>query len=117
MKYAPARSHLSQKEREMSSIATIAMQFFDACEQGKGWQACKPYCKPDATFASQAEPLAEVRTLQQYADWMQGLMKIMPDGRYDIRSFATDAERNNVTAFAVFSGTHTGEGGPPPTGK
>jgi len=43
----------------MSSIATVAMQFFDACEKGKGWEACK----------------------------------------------------------AVFSGTHTGEGGPPPTGK
>ena len=29
----------------MSSIATIAMQFFDACEKGKGWAACKSYCK------------------------------------------------------------------------
>jgi predicted ester cyclase len=95
----------------MSAIATIAMQFFDACEKGKGWEACKSYCKPDATFSAQAEPLAEVRTLQQYADWMQGLMKMMPDGRYDLKSFATDAERNNVTAYAVFSGTHTGQGG------
>ena len=101
----------------MSSIATIAMQFFDACEKGKGWEACKSHCKADATFSSQAEPLAEIGTLQQYADWMQGLMKIMPNGRYELKSFATDAERNNVTAFAVFSGTHTGEGGPPPTGK
>jgi hypothetical protein len=77
----------------MSSIATVAAQFFDACEKGKGWEACKSYCKPDATFASQAEPLAEIGTLQQYADWMQGLMKIMPNGRYDLKSFATDAER------------------------
>jgi len=31
---------------------------------------------------------------------------------------ATDHERNNVSAYGVFSGTHTGEGGPvPPTGK
>jgi predicted ester cyclase len=35
-----------------------------------------------------------------------------------VRSFAADHERNNITAYAVFSGTHTGEGGPvPPTGK
>ena len=42
----------------------------------------------------------------------------MPDASYVIRSFAVDDERGNVTAYGVFSGTHTGEGGPvPPTGK
>ena len=61
--------------------------------------------------------MAEVKTLQGYTDWMQGLMKMMPDGRYDLKSFAIDNERNNVTAYAVFRATHTGEGGPPPTGK
>jgi len=30
---------------------------------------------------------------------------------------ATDGERNNVTAYGVFSGTHTGPGPVPPTGK
>ncbi|WIM09178.1 ester cyclase [Enhydrobacter sp.] len=101
----------------MSQIADVASRFFVACEAGKGWEGCKAYCRPDATFASQAEPLADLKTLQQYADWMKGLMKMMPDGRYELRSFATDAERGNVTAYAVFSATHTGEGGPPPTGK
>jgi len=42
----------------------------------------------------------------------------MPDGRYDLRSFATDEQRKRVCAYAVFFGTHTGLGGPvPPTGK
>jgi predicted ester cyclase len=42
----------------------------------------------------------------------------MPDGRYEIKSFATDADRSCVCAYGVFSATHTGEGGPcPPTGK
>jgi len=42
----------------------------------------------------------------------------MPDASYDLKSWAVDAERNNVSAYAVFSATHTGEGGPcPPTGK
>jgi predicted ester cyclase len=102
----------------MPSIAKVAMEFFEACEAGKGWDACKAYCKPDATFAAQAEPLADVRTLQQYTDWMKGLMMIMPDGRYELRSFAADETRKNVSAYAVFSGTHTGQGGPvPPTGR
>ena len=101
----------------MASISDTAMTFFEACEAGKGWEACKAYCVSKASFSSQAEPLAEIETLQQYADWMQGLMKMMPDGRYDLKAFATDSRRNNVTAYAVFKGTHTGEGGPPPTGK
>jgi predicted ester cyclase len=42
----------------------------------------------------------------------------VPDGSYELRSFSVDVERGNVSAYAVFSGTHTGEGGPvPPTGK
>ena len=98
----------------MASMSDVAMKFFEACEAGKGWEACKSHCAPNASFSSQAEPLADVKTLAQYADWMQGLMKMMPDGRYDLKSFATDARRNNVTAYAVFKATHTGEGGPPP---
>jgi predicted ester cyclase len=102
----------------MSTIAKIAREFFDACEAGKGWDACKAYCRPDATFAAQAEPLDGVRTLEQYTDWMKGLMSFMPDGRYALKSFAVDDERKNVSAYAVFIGTHTGQGGPcPPTGK
>lgn len=102
----------------MASIAKIAREFFDACEAGKGWEVCQAYCRPNATFAAQAEPLADVRTLEQYTEWMKGLMGILPDGRYELKSFATDDERKNVSAYAVFSGTHTGQGGPcPPTGK
>ena len=102
----------------MASITNVAREFFDACEAGKGWEVCKEYSKPNATFAAQAEPLADVKSLEQYTDWMKGLMMIMPDGRYEVRSFATDEARKSVCAYGVFSGTHTGEGGPcPPTGK
>jgi predicted ester cyclase len=102
----------------MTSIAGTARKFFDACETGKGWEGCKGYCTPNATFAAQAEPLADTKTLQQYADWMKGLLTFIPDGRYDLKSFAVDEERKNVSAYAVFHGTHTGQGGPvPPTGK
>lgn len=102
----------------MSSITDTAMKFFEACETGKGWEECKKYCTADGTFSAQAEPLADVHSLEQYTEWMKGLLTFMSDTRYEIKSFATDNERNNVSAYAVFSGKHTGEGGPcPPTGK
>jgi len=102
----------------MASITTIAEAFFTACDTGQGWERCSAYCVPNATFRAQAEPLLEVKTLAQYAEWMKGMMKVFPDGRYAIKSFATDPVRNNVAIYAVFHGTHTGTGGPvPPTGR
>ncbi|HYW70549.1 MAG TPA: ester cyclase, partial [Pyrinomonadaceae bacterium] len=53
-----------------------------------------------------------------YTDWMKGIMTVLPDGHYEVKSFATDLARNNVAAYGVFHGTHTGPGGPvPPTGR
>jgi steroid delta-isomerase-like uncharacterized protein len=102
----------------MGSITNIAEAFFEACETGKGWEGCAAYCTPDATFSAQAEPLAEVKTLAQYADWMKGMTTVFPDARYELKSFATDAARNNVAAYAIFHATHTGPGAPvPPTGR
>lgn len=102
----------------MSGIGDTAAQFFGACETGEGWEGCKQFCHAEATFAAQAEALADVETLEGYTDWMKGLFTPVPDGRYELRAFAVDDARSNVTAFAVFHGTHTNEGGPvPPTGK
>jgi predicted ester cyclase len=101
---------------QTTSIATVAEAFFEACETGKGWEVCRAYCTPNATFAAQAEPLLDVKTLAQYTDWMKGMLTVLPDARYEVKSFATDSVRNNVAAYGVFFGTHTGEGGPvPPT--
>ena len=101
-----------------TTIADTALAFFDACETGQGWEGCSAYCHADATFAVQAEPLADLSTVKEYADWMKGLLAFVPDGSYELKAFALDEERNSVCAYAVFSGTHTGEGGPmPPTGK
>ena len=86
----------------MASITAIANDFFAACETGKGWEACKAYCAPNATFAAQAEPLSGIKTIAEYTDWMKGLMTIMPDGSYEVKSFATDTERKNVAAYVSF---------------
>src|SRR5580700_827174 len=102
----------------MTSITSVAEALFGACETGKGWQTCSASCTPNATFSAQAEPLFDVKTLEQYTDWMKGLMAVLPDARYEVKSFATDAVRNNVAAYGVFQATHTGAGGPvPPTGR
>ena len=102
----------------MPDIEATAHAFFDACETGKGWDTCKDWCHENASFSSQAEPIAEMTTLAEYVEWMKGLLTPVPDGRYEIKSFAVDKERNSVCGFAVFSGTNSAEGGPvPPTGK
>ena len=100
------------------SIKETAEQFFDACETGKGWEGCEAYCHAGATFSAQAGALEGVDTLEGYTDWMKGLFTPVPDASYEVRSFAVDDARKNVTAYGVFRGTHTGEGGPvPPTGN
>ena len=102
----------------MSNINEQAKQFFDACETGKGWEACKTYCHPGATFSAQAAAIADIDNLEGYTEWMKNLLTPIPDGRYELQSFSVDEERNCVTAFAVFHGTQTGPGGPSePTGK
>jgi steroid delta-isomerase-like uncharacterized protein len=103
---------------ETMSITSVAEAFFNACETGKGWESCVEYCTPSATFSAQAEPLLDVKTLAQYSNWMKGILSVLPDANYELRSFATDNAQNNVAAYAVFHGTHTGQGGPvPPTGQ
>lgn len=96
----------------MTSISNIASQFFRACQAGLGYDACKAYCTANATFSAQCEPLANIKSVQDYSEWAKMLLKVLPDGHYDLVSFATDEKRKCVMAYAVFHGTHTGDGGP-----
>jgi predicted ester cyclase len=98
------------------TISQSARDFFEACETGQGGDACMAWCHDGATFSCQADALADVTTVAGYADWMKGLLGPIPDGRYELKAFATDEERGTVVAAAVFHGTHSGDGGPiPPT--
>ena len=102
----------------MSNIVGPAKQFFEACETGQGWDACKAFCDPDATFSSQTGVLAEISTLEDYTEWMKGLLTPVPDGHYELKFFAADEADESVAAFSIFHGTQTGPGGPvPPTGN
>jgi predicted ester cyclase len=102
----------------MSAVLAPAQKFFDACETGKGWDACQAYCHPGASFASQTGALAGISTVAAYCEWMKDLLTPIPDGRYELKFFEADSADTAVTAVAVFHGTHTGPGGPvPATGK
>ena len=95
-----------------------ATRFFHACESSEGWEACRQYVEPGASFEAQAGPLAEVATVEDYAEWMVDVASWMPDGRYDLHTSAWDEENRAATFFATFHGHHTGEGGPvPPTNR
>ncbi|MBL6458309.1 nuclear transport factor 2 family protein [Belnapia sp. T6] len=100
----------------MSNMET-ARAFFEACETGQGWEACRPACAEGATFAAQAGALADVTTLQQYTEWMKGILTVLTDGTYELKAFAEDPERGQVCAFATFIGTHKAGGPVPPTGR
>ena len=40
--------------------------------------------------------------IQEYTDRMKGLLTLMPDGRYKLKSFATDDVRESLCAYGVF---------------
>lgn len=101
----------------MTMIDT-ATAFFEACETGKGWDACKSFCTDSASFSCQSDALADTKTLDAYAEWMKGLLTPVPDGHYVLKAFALDEARRTAVVAAEFHGTQTGEGGPgAPTGK
>lgn len=68
------------------SITETARAFFEACETGKGWAGCAHYCNADASFSCQADALAEIASLEGYADWMRDLFGPIPDGHYELKA-------------------------------
>ena len=64
----------------MSNNLNQAMLFFDACETGKGWDGCREYCHPDASFSAQSGVLSEINTLEGYSEWMNNLLTPVPGG-------------------------------------
>jgi steroid delta-isomerase-like uncharacterized protein len=102
----------------MSIILDPAKSFFEACETGKGWEACRAYCNSDATFSSQTGALADISTVEDYCEWMKNFFTPVPDAHYELKFIAADESDSSVAAVAIFRGTQTGPGGPvPPTGN
>jgi hypothetical protein len=94
---------------DTASFTENALAFFDAVETGKGWEACSAYCDRDATFEAQADALADVHTLRDYAEWMKGMLAVLPDARYELKSFAVDAEHQNIAASTARTAATAGQ--------
>ena len=101
----------------MSQIKETAAQFIDACDAGRGWEACRQFCHEGATFAAQADALADIGTLEAYTEWAKGLLGPLPDARYELKSLTVDEDGGSACGFSVFLGTNTGDGPVPPTGN
>ena len=87
-------------------------------KQVKGGKSARIFATKERLFLCQSSALADVNTIDNYSEWMKGLLIPIPDGHYELKAFASDDERDVVLASAVFHGTHTGDGGPlPATGK
>lgn len=97
----------------------VATSFFHACESLKGRAGCASFVAEDASFEAQSEPIADVSTVLEYCDWMQGLGSGPLAGcSYEIVSSSFDTSTNTALFLGVFTGKHVGEGGPvSPTGK
>lgn len=96
-----------------------AVAFFHACESAKGWEGCREYAEPDASFPSAVEAFTGVETLREYCDGIQASFTTTFVGSdYALVAAGYDAERRVALLQAVSYAVHTGEGGPvPPTHK
>ena len=96
-----------------------AKAFFEACEAPEGWAGCQQYVADGATFSAQCEPIAEMTTIQEYADGMYGFGTVTePEAKFELHASALDEANNTAIFFATCHAKHTDEGGPvPPTGR
>jgi hypothetical protein len=96
-----------------------AKKFFDACETPLGWDGCRDYCVDGASFDAQSEPLVDVKTIEDYANWMHGFGTVTSKGStYTLHSQSWDDDSSTAIFFATYHAKHVGDGGPvPPTGQ
>jgi hypothetical protein len=95
-----------------------ARKFFEACEASEGWEGCKAYVVDGASFTAQSEPLADVKSIKDYCEWMAGVGVFAPGATYDLHVACYDESTRTAIFFATFHLRHTGEGGPvPPTNQ
>jgi hypothetical protein len=108
----------NQEEPQMSAFDS-ATKFFHACDSLKGWGECEQYVAEGAAFSAQCEPLVDIKTVEDYVNWMTGFGSNTAAGcSYDLHTSAYDDANATALYFATFTGSHVGDGGPvPPTNK
>lgn len=102
----------------MTAITATARAFFAAGETGEGWAPGAARRRPGASLSSQAEPLAAVTSLADDTGGRGGCRSRSRTATTSSRRSPSTRHPRSLGAFATFTGTHTGAGGPvPPTGK
>ena len=79
----------------------VAEKFFWPCDEGKGWEACKKYCHPNATFKTDADTLIHLDRLEDYVEWMKDAHSMLANTKFEIKSIAEDKKRGMVLLYAI----------------
>ena len=102
------------KALEHANIAQLA------CDDCKGFEACKEYVAEGAPFYCQAATFADLKTVEDYAEWCVGLAKACPGYSFDVHNKVWDETTRTAIFFCTYHATHTspeGHGPDEPTGK
>ena len=77
-------------------------------DSGKGFEACQAYCiEGGASFECQCETLADIKTVKDYALWMQELVGQAMHGFTRKVHFVAYCEESNTVAYvATLHGKH-----------
>lgn len=102
----------------MNAIET-AVAFFHTCESAKGWENCRSYAEPDASFHSATATYGHMTTLQAYCDQIKTAFTTTFAGSdYELVARAYDPDAQIALLYGMSYAQHTGEGGPvPPTNQ
>ena len=89
----------------MNNLKTARL-FFEECDGGKGWDACKKYCYADASFETEAETLLNVDTLAIYCDWMIDALELLDkDVKVKVKAISHDQDTDIVLIYGEIKGT------------
>ncbi|CAB9506226.1 expressed unknown protein [Seminavis robusta] len=78
-----------------------------ACDSGKGWQACKDQCVPDATFSCHNDTLGSMKTVQEYADFIALFGKACPNATWTTHDVFWDGTTHTAFFHCTYHVTHT----------
>ncbi len=79
-----------------------ATKFFHACESLRGWGECERYVEEGAAFSAQCEPLVDIKTVEDYVNWMTGFGSNTAAGcSFDLHTSAYDDANATAIYFAT----------------
>ena len=83
----------------------VAEKFFWPCDEGKGWDSCKEYCHPNATFKTDADTLVHLDRLEDYVECLKDAHSMLANAKFEIESIAEDIKRGRFCCMLSFMQT------------